>query len=256
MKFAVVGDPVDHSRSPAIHNAAFASLGVDAHFDSWRVAPDSFDVVVEALRTGELQGVSVTMPHKHNAYAAADELSLEASRTAAVNTLVMQDGGLVGHNTDVAGVRHALAEVEQSDEAPILLLGYGGAAAAALLAVDGRDVFVSGREVPKARALIDRVRVEAEVLPWGEPVQMATVINATPLGMSGEHLPDGVVERAGALVDMTYGPRRSPAVSDALAIGYPVVDGLAMLVGQAAEAFELFTGEHASIFVMDQAARS
>jgi shikimate dehydrogenase len=84
---------------------------------------------------------------------------------------------------------------------------------------------------------------------------MATVINATPLGMAGEHLPDGVVERAGAFVDMTYGAQRSPAVAHALALGLPTADGLTMLVGQAAEAFELFTGHTAPLMTMEQASR-
>ncbi len=255
MKFAVVGDPVEHSRSPAIHNAAFASLDIDAHFGFMQVPEDDFANVVNALRSGELDGVSVTMPHKNNAHEAADELSEPASRSGAVNTLVMSDGHLVGHNTDIAGVRHALAAVESNAEAPVLLLGYGGAAAAALLAVDGRDIFVSGRDHDKAQALVDRVGVDARVIPWGQAVQMATVINATPLGMTGEYLPDGIVERAGALVDMTYGNQRSHSVAHASALGIPSADGLVMLVGQAAEAFEIFTGQRASLYAMEAAAR-
>jgi shikimate dehydrogenase len=84
---------------------------------------------------------------------------------------------------------------------------------------------------------------------------MATVINATPLGMAGEDLPDGVVERAAALLDMTYGAQRSSAVAHALALGIPTTDGLTMLTGQAVEAFELFTGQKAPIMTMEQAAR-
>lgn len=255
MNFAVVGDPVAHSRSPAIHNAAFASLDIDAHFDFMQVPEDDFADVVRTLRSGELDGISVTMPHKHNAYEAADELSETASRTGAVNTLVMSGGHLIGHNSDVAGVRHALASVESNADDPVLLLGYGGAAAAALLAVDGREVSVSGRDPDKAKALVDRVGVKARVVPWGQAAQMATVINATPLGMAGEYLPDGIVERAGALVDMTYGDQRSHSVAHALALGIPSADGLVMLVGQAAEAFEIFTGQRASVYVMEAAAR-
>lgn len=255
MRFAVVGDPVGHSRSPAMHNAAFESLGIDAEFGFWKVPADGFGDVVQALRSDKMHGVSVTMPHKLNAYEAADEMSETARRTGAVNTLVVRDRVLHGHNTDVAGVRHALDTVGSDRESPVLLLGYGGAAAAALLAVEGREVSVSGRDNVKAQELISRVGVPAAVLPWGEAIPMATVINATPLGMAGEVLPDGVVERSAALVDMTYGPRRSHALTDALAIGIPTADGLTMLVGQAVGAFELFTGRRASVFVMDRAAR-
>ncbi|MEE8458149.1 MAG: shikimate dehydrogenase [Acidimicrobiia bacterium] len=256
MKFAVVGDPVEHSRSPAIHNAAFRSLSIDAEFGFMHVPADGFHEVVRALRSGEIDGASVTMPHKHNAFDAADEWSDTALRTGAVNTLVVNDERLIGHNTDVAGVRHALAAVETDAENPVLILGYGGAAAAAVVAVVGRDIYLSGRDMEKADALISRVDVEATSVSWGMSVPMATVINATPLGMEGESLPDGLVERAGALADMTYGVERAPAVAHALALGLPTADGITMLVGQAAEAFKLFTGEEAPILVMDQAARS
>lgn len=256
MKFAIVGDPVEHSRSPAMHNAAFASLDVEAEFGFLHVPADGFSDVERALRSGDLDGVSVTMPHKHNAFRAADELSETAQRSGAVNTLVARDGILHGYNTDVAGVLHAVEEVGHVITTPALILGYGGAAAAALLAIEGSHVSVSGCDPEKAQALIDRVGASAKVVPWGTSIQSATVINATPLGMHGESLPVGVVERAGALIDMTYGTRRSPAVTDALAIGIPVADGLTMLVGQAVEAFEIFTGRNASLFVMDQAARA
>jgi shikimate dehydrogenase len=255
MRFAVVGDPVEHSRSPAIHNAAFAAAAFDAAFGFMQVPEEEFDLVVEALRSGEVDGVSVTMPHKHNAFRGVDERSRDSDRAGAVNTIVIDDRRLVGYNTDVAGVRHALAAVESDGSAPILILGNGGAAAAALLAVEGRRVFISARNEPRSRVLLDRVGVEAEILPWNSTVAMATVINATPLGMSGQHLPDGVVERAGALVDMAYGRERSPAVALAIALGLPAADGLTMLVGQAVEAFELFTGLKPSANVMDQAAR-
>jgi len=256
MRYAVVGDPVEHSRSPAIHNAGFKALGIGSEFGHMLVPADGFDQAILALCSGQLDGVSVTMPHKLNAFEAADERSDTALRTGAVNTLIVEDGALIGHNTDVAGVRHALEAVEADAEDPILLLGHGGAAAAALLAVAGRDIYLSGREIEKADALIRRVDVEATPIPWGEPVPMATVINATPIGMAGEFLPAGVVERAAALIDMPYGDERSPAVAHALALGLPTADGITMLVGQAAGAFTLFTGEEAPIFVMDEAARS
>jgi shikimate dehydrogenase len=255
VKFAIIGDPVEHSRSPAIHNAAFAALDIDAEFGFMPVAESNFGEVVDALRSEALDGVSVTMPHKHNAYAAADELSETAARTGAVNTLVVVDDRLVGHNTDVTGVRHTLGTVDTNHDQPILILGYGGAAAAALLAVDGRTVYISGRTEDRAAALAERVDVNVEVVPWKTPVAMATVINATPLGMAGENLPDGIVERAGAFVDMTYGTQRSQAVAQALALGLPTADGLTMLVGQAFEAFELFTGRKPPEMAMEQAAR-
>lgn len=255
MKFAIVGDPVSHSRSPAIHNAAFEHLGIDASFGFKQVAHDDFDLVVELFRSGDLTGASVTMPHKLNAFAGVDTRSETATRTGAVNTIVIRDGQLHGHNTDVAGVTHALKVSGADDSNPILVLGSGGAAAAALDAVAGNVVFVSARTAIKTEDLARSTTSDVTVVPWGQAVQFATVINATPLGMAGESLPPGVVERAGALIDMTYGRQRSPAIALAISLGLPHADGLTMLVGQAIEAFEMFTGTQAPAAVMEAAAR-
>lgn len=255
MRFAVVGDPIEHSRSPAIHNAAFKHLDIVAEFVFMHVDADDFGRVVEELRAGELDGVSVTMPHKHNAFEAADRRSDTAERSGAVNTLIVEDGRLIGYNTDIAGVKYAMDAAGTDAGAPVLVLGYGGAASAALLAVEGAKIYLSGRDVKRAAEFVGRMGVDATVLPWGTPIQAATVINATPLGMAGESLPDGVVERAGVLIDMAYGVARTPAVALSIALGIPAVDGLTMLVGQAAEAFKLFTGQEAPTAVMEDAAR-
>lgn len=256
MRFAVVGDPIAHSRSPAIHTAGFRNLGIDATYEHWQVAVDEFDLVVDALREGSLDGVNVTMPHKGNAWAAVDERSSDAERTGAVNTIVVRSDRLVGHNTDVAGVRHALGRIGADDTAEILLLGAGGAAAAALMAVEMHPVVVSARTSDAAQAVLRDTGVEGRVASWGTMLQGAIVINATPLGMHGENLPDGVVERAGSLIDMAYGANQTPAVWNAVNIGLPYADGIDMLVGQAVEAFELFTGRTISPFVLDMAART
>lgn len=256
MNFAIVGDPVSHSRSPALHNAAFETLGLDAHFAFMHVVAKEFASVTRALRSGELDGVSVTMPHKRTAFDAVNDRSDTAAYTGAVNTIIVEGDRLVGHNTDVAGVSHALESSGVDAEAPVLILGAGGAAAAALRAVDGGDVSISARDVNAANELAARSEHAVGVVPWGEPVTLATVINATPLGMHGETLPPGIIERAGALVDMTYSSHHSPSIMVAISLGLPYADGITMLVGQAVEAFELFTGCSAPVATMEQAARS
>ena len=195
------------------------------------------------------------MPHKAAAHASVDRRSEAARRTGAVNTIVVADGELVGHNTDAAGVAYALGKTGD-EPSTVLLLGSGGAAAAALLGIGDREVVVSARNEQQAADLLERTGVEGSTAAWGTAIQGAAVINATPLGMDGENLPDGVVERAGALVDMAYGAGMTPAVRDAVNIGLPYADGIDMLVGQAVEGFELFTGRTISPFVLDMAART
>ena len=255
MRFAVVGDPVEHSLSPRIHTAAYEALGIGASYESMRVAFDGFAQVVARLRSGDLAGVNVTMPHKANAFEAVDVLAPTASKTRAVNTIAVTDGTLNGYNTDIAGVVAAWKRTGLDPGIPSLILGAGSAAAAALGAGRGGDIFVSARNPATARDLLDRTETVAEIVPWGQGVPGALVINATPLGMNGEVLPDGPLGVASGLIDMAYGGGETPAVAGFRTQGRPYADGLDMLVGQACEAFELFTGHQAPVDVMMAAAR-
>lgn len=254
MRFAVVGDPIGHSRSPAIHTAAFAALGIDATYEARRVPFTGFDDVVADLRSGALDGVNVTMPHKEHAYDAATTASDGALRTRAVNTLVARDGALAGHNTDIDGVRHAIAALGDVDAPRLVVLGSGGAARAAVVAADG-PVAVMARSPDRAVEVLRTTGTSGDVLAWGDEVHGAIVVNATPLGMRGELLPEAVLSTSSAVVDMVYGDTSTPTIQWAGRTGLPSVDGIVMLVGQAARAFELFVGRTAPMEVMDRAAR-
>lgn len=255
MRFGIVGDPVMHSRSPAIHLAGFRVRGIDASFDFFPTPPERFASIEAMLRSGELDGVSVTMPHKGNAYRAVDVRTVLAERTAAVNTITIGDGELTGTNTDVAGVRFAFDKAGASD-GPVLVLGAGGAAAAAIVALGDRSIFVSARERTAAEAVLSRTGADGAVVRWTEGVADSVVVNATPIGMHGEHLPDAVLGVASAVIDMAYGASETPAIRYARSRGLDHADGLDMLVGQAVEAFTLFTGMEAPVDVFYEAARA
>jgi shikimate dehydrogenase len=260
VRLAVVGDPISHSRSPEIHTAAMSALGIDGTFDRIEVPDGEFDDVVEALRVGSLDGVNVTMPHKTRAYEVVDVRSETAERTGSVNTIVSTPQGLVGHNTDVAGASFAVESLGLPLDSPVLILGAGGAARAAVVAVADlggtRTITVSARDPERAAATMRRTATTGHVVAWGTAVPGAIVVNATPIGMRGEQLPTGVVEASMGLVDMTYGDRPSPAIVGARDRGVPVSDGVTMLVGQARAAFVLFLGVEPPIGVMEAAARS
>jgi shikimate dehydrogenase len=256
VRFAIVGDPVDHSLSPRIHNAAFAAVGFDARYEYRQTAADAFDSVVHELRSGRLDGASVTMPHKNSAYDAVDIRSDLAERSGAVNTIVMRGESMYGTNTDVAGVAHTFSVAGIAEDAAILVLGAGGAAAAALVASDGRPLFVSSRSAESSEAVISRTHSKGWVVPWGEGVAGSVVVNATPLGMHGESLPVAPLSTSAAFIDMTYGARESPSLRFARKLGIPVSDGIDMLVGQAVEAFTVFTGLPAPLQAIESAARS
>ncbi|MGI9586275.1 MAG: shikimate dehydrogenase family protein [Acidimicrobiia bacterium] len=254
-RFGVVGDPVLHSLSPAIHNAAFRQVDIDAEYVHLPTKPAALPAIIAELRRGTLSGVSVTMPHKASAYASVDQRNVLAERSHAVNTIVPRGEALHGYNTDVAGVKHALSLLDLPPDTPVLVLGTGGAARAALVASADRDVAVSGRSRINAADVLSRTDVSGVVHPWGEPLPNVIVINATPLGMHGEELPPGLVGVASGLVDMTYGTATTPAIAASAAAEIPSSDGIDMLVGQAADAFVLFSGESAPLSVMEAAAR-
>lgn len=254
MRLVLLGDPVAHSRSPAIHGAALAAVGIEGRYEARRVDEAGVYRACAEIRSGALCGANVTMPHKRVAAAAADRLTVEAARCGAVNTLVAEEGEVVGANTDVSGLLLAWDWARLPREATVLLLGGGGAAAAALVALDGAEILVSTRRLEAGAALAGALGVAAVAVPWGRVVPGAVVVNATPVGMAGESLPAGVVEQAAGLFDMPYGRETTPAVAAARRLGLPAAEGIDHLVAQAALSFRLWTGVEAPLAIMRRAA--
>jgi shikimate dehydrogenase len=247
LHLVVLGDPVDHSLSPRIHAAALAAAGIEGTYAVRRVGVQGMKGAVAELRAGGLDGANVTMPHKRIAHQLADEVGPDAARAGSVNTLLRRGSKVVGESTDVEGIRRAWGSLP---DGPVLLLGAGGAAAAALLALEGRPLTVSARRPEAAQGLLERTGVEGTVLGWAEALPGAVVVNATPIGMSGEVLPSGLLEAATGLFEMPYGMAQTGAVSTALDLGLPVVEGVEMLLQQAALSFEMWTAVSAPISAM------
>lgn len=242
LRLAVLGNPVAHSLSPVIHRAALEFAGLEGSYVRRQVDGEGFEGVVAELRDGRLHGVNVTMPHKALAARKADRRSALVERGGGANTLWMEAGSLHAHTTDPEGVRFAWRQAALPDDVPVLLLGAGGAAAAALLALEGRECMVSARREEAARSLIAALGSHAAVVRWGRPAPGAVVVNATPLGMGGEPLPPGVVEEASGLLEMTYGGGETPAAAALRSRDRPVASGELMLVGQGAASFAIWTG--------------
>jgi shikimate dehydrogenase len=256
LRFAVLGDPIEHSRSPAIHSAALAHLGLEGSYVAIRADTAELRASADRLRDGSLDGLNITMPLKEEAAAISDRLTPEARTSGSVNTMRARDGALEGHSSDVIAARHALGDPRFDDAAPVLVLGAGGAAAALLVAAQGRQVYLAARNQEKGRALSERVGAEAAMVPFGTGAAGALVFNATPLGMAGERLPDQVTALASGIVDLAYGADETPAVVEARQRGVPVMEGLEFLVLQAAASFEWWTGRAAPFEVMLSAAKN
>jgi shikimate dehydrogenase len=249
---AVIGHPVAHSRSPAMHTAAYEALGLDREYVAIDVEPAVLDLFIGTLAADGFAGVNVTIPHKQAVIELCDELSDEARQAGSVNTVLVRDGGLRGETTDGAGLLWALGEVEPADA---LVLGAGGAARAAVtaLADAGWRVAVSARRREGAAAL--GVGVE----PWPPRKGARLVVNATPLGQQDAGtvpLPAELITPETIVCDLAYRGDLTPTplVQAAAARGARAVDGLDVLVGQGIVAFELFTGVPAPVDVMRAAA--
>jgi len=255
---AVIGDPIAHSVSPAIHNAAFAAAGLDWVFVAFAVPAGRAAPAVAAVRALGLGGLSVTYPHKAAVAAAVDELSAEAAALGAVNTVVVRDGRLVGHSTDGPGfVAWLSADAGRPPAGRRCLVrgtgGAGRAVVAALAAAGAAEVVVAaGREEGRARSLAAEVGGPARAGAVAEAEGAEIVVNATTLGLAGRPgelaLP---VERLGpgqVVVDLNY--PGGALVEAARARGAEAHDGVGMLVHQAAAAFELWTGHPAPLPAM------
>jgi len=247
MRLVVLGDPVEHSLSPRIHRVALADSGIEGTYEPRRVDATGLAAAIDEIRDGTLDGANVTMPHKRRAVEGCSVLDADARRAGAVNTLAGGGGEVRGWNTDVAALRGALAGMPPG---PVLVLGAGGAAAAALVAGAGRRTLLSARRSGAAAGL------GAPRVPWATGVEGAIVVNATPLGMRGESIPPPVLESAAGLVDLAYGSSETPAVASMRSAGRPFVDGIDVLVAQAAASFTIWTGAPAPLESMRRAARS
>lgn len=263
---AVIGSPVRHSLSPAMHNAAFAELGLDWIYVAFEVAPGSVPAALAGARALGVGGLSVTIPHKQAALAEVDEVTAAARAVGAVNTVVAGDGGrLIGENTDGAGFLASLAD-EGFDPAgrPCAVVGGGGAARAVVHALAGAgasEVLVVNRTEERAEAAAALAGAAGRVGSASDLGRVELIVNATPLGLTGtdpEALPlDPELLGAGQLlVDLVPNPAVTPLMRAAAARGARAAGGLGMLVHQGALAFELWTGRPAPVAVMRAAAVS
>lgn len=236
------GDPVDHSLSPIIQQAGLEAVGLAGTYRAVRVDAEGFRRGCADLRAGLWRGANVTMPHKRLAVEEMDALSSGAERAGSVNTIVVEGSRLTGHSTDIDGIRWVWQEAGLPRDAPVLVLGAGGAAAAALIAIETEEVFVSSRRFEDAARLAAAIDVLVRPVPWGTAVPGAVIVNATPLGMAGEPLPLDIVQESAGLLDMAYARRATPAVLTADRVGLPYATGTDLLLAQAAASFSLWTG--------------
>ena len=251
----VAGAPVRHSLSPLIHNAWIDALGLDAIYVPFAPCSDDFHRFAEGLRGGVIRGLNVTVPFKEAALAVSDEVSERAERAGAVNLLVFnEDGRITGDNVDGLGLLGAFAAQAPDFDpkaGPVVIIGAGGAArgaAAAFVMAGAPEVRVVNRTFAKAEMVAGAVGGPVRAYPLSQAAvafdQAAAVINATSAGLAQATLdvPLEATPPYAIVMDMTYKPLETPFLSRASVLQRRTVDGLEMLIRQAAPSFEAFFG--------------
>lgn len=267
------GFPVEHSFSPAMHNAAFEELGLNWVYVPFCISPDRLKPAVQSITSLGLAGINVTVPHKQAVLPLLDEIHPTAGIIGAVNTIVNDQGRLVGHNTDGAGFVKSLTDETgfPPQGQSVLILGAGGAARAVAvqLALSGAGpLYIANRSLAKAEALARDLQqltgARAAVLPWGRELpeekvaEVGLVVQTTPMGMApkAEQCPDFPFQaiRTGQVVcDLIYNPGQTLFLKQAAARGAVPLNGLGMLLYQGVLAFEQWTGRTAPVAVMREA---
>ena len=247
----VIGDPIDHSLSPLIHQFWLKALGIEADYRRLKVSRAELPGYVHDRRGDpRWRGTNVTMPLKLDAVAIADDATDRAVAAGAANVLMLRGGKLVAANTDVGAIAILLARLHEARAAmrSVTLLGNGGAARAALVAlklVGIRAVRIQARDMAEATKLAVEFGLEAEPAPFTSPIVSDGLINATPLGMNGQGCLNCNLDQLpadGWVFDMVTDPPDTPLVYAAKGRALKVVTGLDMLVEQASSSFKLFFG--------------
>jgi shikimate dehydrogenase len=253
-RYAVIGHPVRHSRSPFIHQRFAGQTGQSLTYSTIDAKPEDFAATVREFFAGGGKGLNVTLPHKEAAFALADEHTPRAERAGAVNTLAPAASGLLGDNTDGAGLARDLLNNHRLNIAGrrVLLLGAGGAARgvlAPLLGLKPSELTIANRNVLRAQQLAKQFSDMGQVRAIGyadlKPEPYDLVINATAASLAGElpAIPTGIVDTRSVCYDMAYGREDTPFVRWAHQRGCArALMGLGMLVEQAAESFYLWRG--------------
>jgi len=244
--YAIIGSPVEHSLSPAMHNAGFEACGINAVYVAFKV--DDVAAALAGVRALGVAGLSVTVPHKVSVMAHLDRIEEAARQVGAVNTVVREQGKLVGYNTDVAGAMAALAPHTAFRAQRFLIIGAGGAARAIGFGLwqRGAEITIANRSEERGRELASDLACRFVPLSETQAVSADCIIQATSVGMAPgperSPVPAQILRPGMVAMDIVYKPLQTRFLRDAAERGCTCIGGLTMLLEQAVEQFRLWTG--------------
>jgi len=257
----LIGYPLEHSLSPQIHSAAFQSCGLQGDYSLFPIPPDNkqgLEDLFARVRSGEIAGLNVTIPHKQTVIEFLDELTPTAKAIGAVNAIFLRDYKLIGDNTDAPGflsdLKKFIGNRKLETGKSALVLGAGGSARAVIYALinDGWNVVIAARRIEQAQELSsqsENVKVGDLNFQTFEPSKFQLIVNTTPVGMKPNTyqspLPEKIKLHSSTFIyDLVYNPRETKLITDARAQGLHAATALGMLIEQAALSFEIWTGHN------------
>ena len=246
-KYFVIGNPINHSLSPKLHNYWFKENNIDAIYDKKKIEEKNIQTIISDIKEKKINGINVTVPFKKAVIPYLDKLSPEAEQTQSVNTIILSNDNLVGHNTDILGFDKAIKNLNFNMKGKkIFILGAGGVVPSIIFALKKMDVsqiIVSNRTKEKAENLRTQFN-NLEILDWGNIVDFDVIINATSLGLNKESINLDFSKFANnkLFYDIIYNPEETNFLKEGKKLGNKIENGKLMFVYQALEAFKLWHG--------------
>jgi len=245
-KYIVIGNPIEHSLSPKLHNYWIKRNNIDAIYDKKRIDQSELENIIFEVREGKISGINVTVPFKKTVIPFLDELSTEANKTQSVNTIYLNNGKIIGHNTDVAGFELAIKYLKYNiNNKRIFILGAGGVVPSIIFSLNKMQpskIILSNRTRDKAENLKELFK-NVEIINWGEMPDFDMIINATSLGLKEEDEIKLDISNVGnnkIFYDVIYNPIETNFLKKAKNLGHRVENGKMMFVYQAHQAFTLW----------------
>ena len=245
-KYLVIGNPIEHSLSPKLHNYWFEKNNIDANYDRRKIDKSEIQEIINEIKDNKLDGINVTVPFKTNVIPFLDMLSKEAQITQSVNTIYTHDKKLVGHNTDIKGFELSLKDTRfDLNNKSIFILGAGGVVPSIIYALEKLGVSkisVSNRTKEKAEDLKKNFP-NIDLVDWGDQAEFDIIINATSLGLSKEDNIDlnfNNINKEKLFYDVIYNPKETNFLKTGKSLGCKVSNGKMMFIYQALEAFKLW----------------
>ena len=246
-KYLVVGNPINHSLSPKLHNFWIKKNNINAVYDKKKLEENEIKNFIQTIKQKKITGSNITVPYKKTVISYLDKLSFEATETQSVNTIILENENIVGHNTDVAGFTQAIKSIDYNiKNKRVFILGAGGVVPSiifALMKMEVTQITVSNRTKQKAENLKNKFNY-LKILEWGNIPEFDVIINATSIGLKDEviNLDFSMVGNGKLFFDVIYNPKETNFLKEGKKLGNQAENGKLMFVYQALEAFKLWHG--------------